>query len=66
MLVFYFSGYGCQEKEKGIYKICPHDFQDGVKESGIDLQYLSQFFSEVNCKHILLILDSDYSGGIFE
>ena len=64
MFLFYFSGHGIKDEE-GSYYICPQDYQSDSKQSAIDIQFLIEFFSNINCKHVLLILDCCHSGGIF-
>jgi uncharacterized caspase-like protein len=65
MLIFYFSGHGMDDKQKDLYQICTHDYDNKI-QNGIDLEELSQFFFEINCKHVLLILDCCYGGAIFK
>ena len=40
MVIFYFSGHGMKDEQKEIYQICPHDYQFGSRENGINLEFL--------------------------
>ena len=65
MLFFYFSGHGMKDEEKEIYEICPHDYQIKSRKNGINLQFLVETLFEINCMHVLIVLDSCFGGGIF-
>ena len=66
MIIFYYSGHGMLiQSQKDLYQICPHDFQIRSNENGMNVQELIEFLYGINCKHVLLVLDSCYVGGIF-
>ena len=67
MLIFYFSGHGMHIKrqQKDVHQICPHDYQVRSDENGLNVQDLVEFLFGLNCKHVLLVLDSCHVGGIF-
>jgi hypothetical protein len=73
-LLFYFAGHGHTEKlatgvEMGY--IVPADApnpnvdEQGFKDKAIDMQQFENFAQRIECKHVLFMFDSCFSGSIF-
>ncbi|WP_375505011.1 caspase family protein, partial [uncultured Nostoc sp.] len=70
-LLFYFAGHGlakeAQDNEDGKPSgyFMPQDAEDGNRNTWLSMQELYKVFTELNCHHLLMILDCCFAGRIY-
>lgn len=71
-VLFYFAGHGIAEKaeerkDKNVKPagyLMPQDSQDNEKSTWLSMQKLHDALTDLNCRHLLMILDCCFAGGI--